>query len=335
MNKTKTVLAATGGALALVALVMAALAYLAFSDRAAALTGDEETEGLESVVSRVAGLMGKKPYPSLANKKRIEENRLLVEDWYSNLRQDASRGDWCADQSCKTPAQFKEQIARDAKSLAALPGPAKAPLLKAEFGFGPFKEYLADKMPPSDQLKKLQRQWFDITALIDVLATNGVTQVTDVQVVAPKAEEQEQSGSAKKNRKRVVKAARDESGKPSVETYRLAFQAQPAAFVAVLRQLSFQERFTVVDGFGFVREHDAIALALGEGEKKQDAAAGGGRRRGRRWSDAAAQPAEDAAEDKPNALVFNPETDALLNVEMTVSVYDFRSLEEDEKGSEK
>ena len=52
-------MAATGGAIALVVLVMAVLTWLAFSARTAAFEGDDETEGLESAVGRVAGLMAK------------------------------------------------------------------------------------------------------------------------------------------------------------------------------------------------------------------------------------------------------------------------------------
>ena len=71
MNKTKTVLAATGGVLALGVLAMAALTFLAYLDRTAAFEGDDETEGLESAVSKVSSLMAKRPFPSMANKKRI------------------------------------------------------------------------------------------------------------------------------------------------------------------------------------------------------------------------------------------------------------------------
>ena len=38
-------------------------------------------------------------------------------------------------------------------------------------------------MPSKDQLARLQRQWFDLVSLIDVLATNGVTEITGLQLV--------------------------------------------------------------------------------------------------------------------------------------------------------
>ena len=101
--------------------------------------------------------------------------------------------------------------------------------------------------------------------------------------------------------------------------------------------LSFQKRFTVVESFGFSRERDAIAEAFGVGEKKEIATASAGRQ-GRRRRGVVAE-AVKTAEKKSNAslggVVFDPETDSTLNVALTVSVYDFRTLEGDEKGASK
>ncbi|MGN0833837.1 MAG: hypothetical protein ACI4RD_09360 [Kiritimatiellia bacterium] len=340
MNKTRIILAATGGVIALVVLVMAVLTWLAFSARTAAFEGDDETEGLESAVGRVAGLMAKKPFPSAENRKRLEENVQTVATWCSILQQRAAVGDWCADAEC-TPAQFKEQIAKDAKAMLARTGGAATPIVKPDFTFGPFKDYLADKMPARDQLARLQRQWFDIVSLVDILATNGVAEITGLQLVERKAEadggKPAKGARAKKPAKKSASAASDLKP-PSVETYRLSFLSSPQAFAAVVAQLSFQERFTVVDSFGFVREHDAIAEAFDGGDKKEGAAAAGGRR-GRRRGARVEEPAaadKDKEGGKRNAVVFDPETDAVLKVELTVSVYDFRSLEDDDgKGASK
>lgn len=338
MNKTRIILAATGGVLALVVLVMAAMTWLAFSARTAAFEGDDETEGLEGVVERVAKLMAKKPFPSAENKKRLEENVQTVAAWCSILHKQAASGDWCADATC-TPAQFKEQLAKDAKAILARTGGAATPIVKPDFAFGPFKDYLADKMPSKEELASLQRQWFDIVSLIDVLATNGVTEVTDLQLVKRKEEADDgkpaKGARAKRPAKKAAKAQTDLK-KPSVETYRLSFLARPQAFAAVVAQLSFQERFTVVDSFGFVREHDAIAEAFGGGDKKEAGPSAGGRRGRRRGARAEAASADGKDGEKKNAVVFNPETDSSFKVEMTVSVYDFRSLEDDdEKGASK
>lgn len=334
MNKTRIILSVTGGVIALVVLVMAYLVWDAFSAKTAALEGDDETEGLATVVRKVKSLQGKNPFPCVKNEKMLVQNRQALEAWRESARKLASRGDWCADAGC-TPAQFKERIARDAKSLAALQGPAGTPIVGADFAFGPFKDYLADKMPTKEQLGKLQRQWFDVTALLELLSTNGVAQVTDLQAVEKPAVELPAVQKGAKNKKaKKAKKAEKPVFQPSVETYALTFQASPAALAEVIRALSFQERFTVVEGFSFSRERDAIATALGgneKGEAQQAQQSGRRRRRG----GAAATVGEEASVEAPaqNANVFDPKKDAALRVELKVSVYDFRTLEEEKEES--
>lgn len=333
MNKTRIILASAGGVIAVGVLVAAYFLWSAFSKKTAAFEGNDESEGLETVVGQVASLMNKKPYPDKANEKKLQANRQAFEDWYQGVRSVAAEGDWLADVDC-TPAQFKEMIGRDAKALS---NPAKknpAAIVAPDFAFGPFKDYLADKMPARDMVARLQRQWYDITSLIQLLSTNGVIRLTDLQVVEVKAPAAEADLKSKSKSKTKTKAENEEK-QPSVETYKLAFQAKPEALVGVIRTLSFQKRFTVVESFGFTRERDAIAEAFGVGEKKDAAASAGGRGRRRRLT-----LNEDAAkaEDKKSSLggtVFDPETDSMLNVELTVSVYDFRTLEGDEKGASK
>ena len=333
MNKTRIILASAGGVIAVGVLVAAYFLWSAFSKKTAAFEGNEESDGLETVVGQVASLMNKKPYPDKANEKKLQANRQAFEDWYQGVRSVAAEGDWLADGDC-TPAQFKEMIGRDAKALS---DPAKknpAAIVAPDFAFGPFKEYLADKMPARDGLSRLQRQWYDITSLIQLLATNGVIRLTDLQVVEVKVPAAKDDSKVKSKAKAK---AENEEREPSVETYKLAFQAKPSALVGVIRTLSFQKRFTVVESFGFSRERDTIAEAFGVGEKKDVAAAsaGGQGRRRRGVAAEASKPAEKKSDTSLGGVVFDPETDSALNVELTVSVYDFRTLEGDEKGASK
>ena len=339
MNRTRIVLMATGGVIALAVLAAAYFTWDAFSSRKAAFEGSDESEGLESLVGRVSSLMGKKPYPSKANKNMLDANRRAVEEWRLEARKQAAAGDWCPDAS-STPAQFKESVVREARRLAAYPGSAEGKIMKSDFAFGPFKDYLADKMPSKEQMPQLQRQWYDIAALCDLLATNGVTQIVDLQTVA-RAVVEPKPDRKSAGKKRPRKNAKPESAvrQPSVETYRVVFESEPAAFVAILRQLSFQERFTSVDGFTFAHVRDAISESLGSAGDKKDAAAAKPQRRraGGRRRAAAAEPEAEAKpeEEKKSVLVFNPETDAAVRVELTVSVYDFRTLEDDREEESK
>ena len=125
---------------------------------------------------------------------------------------------------------------------------------------------------------------------------------------------------------------------PVAFSYVFTFSARPSAFVRTLNDLGQCERFVIVDGFSFARPGDVIAEALGGDEKKSaEAQATGGRRgrRGRRGGGdqpaAAAPRGEDASgtEKGKNGIVTDPLQDAPMTVTMTVSVHDFRSLEED------
>ena len=323
-------MAVAGGVIGLSVLVMAYFTWDAFSRKTAAFEGDYEKEGLESYVGRVSALIGKKPYPSPENKRLLDENRRVFEDWRSDVRHAADDGDWCPDDAV-TPAQFKESIVREARQIADFPGSADGKFMKSDFTFGPFKDYLADKLPSKDELSRLQRQWYDITSLCEVLRTNGVQQVTDIQVVERKDPVASNEAKAKKKgagRSRTAGPG-DENPWHSVETYKISFQGDPAALVGVMRVLSFQERFTVVDGMAFSHVRDAIADALGGGKEKFENASAPTGRRGRRRT---AEPRADEDRQAPkDRSVFNPETDSVLQVELTVSVYDFGALADDKE----
>ena len=331
MNKSKIILCAVGGVFVIAVGVLGYLAYDAFSSKSAALTeGDDEgNAGLESVVGQIVSLSGKTPYPSDLNARRLTDNRQEVADWIKSVREFAARGDWCPDASC-TPAQFKEQIGREAKLFLARTDGKGAAFLKPDFAFGPFRDYLGEKMPARDKLAILQRQWYDLSSLLTLLATNGVQQVVDAQVVERAGDPEEAKGKAKGKAKSKAKGKAKDGGEkqPSVETYRLTFLAAPSVLVQVVRDLSFRTRFTIVDGFAFTRERDAVFQAL-EADRKRDAAPkGGGRSRPRgRSKDKAEEPKEELAKGP----VFDPSTDSVLKAELTVSVYDFRTLEDDEK----
>lgn len=342
MSKTKIILASTGGVALLVVTAAAMFAYVKYSEKVGAFEGDETGRGLSSSVADLLSYQRKQPFPSQVNVEQLKANARALENWRENVRKDIASGDWSPD-NC-TPAQFKEGIVLDTRqllNLTSLDGLAGQRIFKPDFGFGPFKDFLGEKMPSTDQLPRLQRQWHDISSLFEILYTNGVLQVTDLQVLAqPKAEEPKPA--PRKNlKKRKSAAAEEEELPPSIETYKVEFTASPKAFVDIVRKLSFQRRFTVVDSFTLVREHDAITAALGEVHEKkkgsgEDASASPRRNRRRsRDKEAEKKPAEETP-SKKDVIVFDPAKDAIFKIELTVSVYDFRTLEaRSEKGGSK
>ena len=344
MNKTKMILAGTGGAIGLIVLVLGFLVWQAFSAKTAAIEGDDEegTDGLETVESKAQTLSRKPIYPCAASVTAIEANQKQVDDWCREGLALAARGDRTFPKT--TPAQFKTDIVADAKRLGALPGGVAGKLVKPDFAFGPFKDYIVEgKMPSEAELAQLQRRWDDVATITEMLATNGVVELVDVQFKANAPEAAEDKGGKRGRVDKKKKTPSPESSSliahPSSFSYVFTFSARPSAFVRTLNDLEQCERFIVVDGFSFVRPGDVIAEALGGDEKKAaEAQAAGGRRgrRGRRGGDSAsAAEGQDGKEKTKNGIITDPIQDAPMTVTMTVSVHDFRSLDENGEGASK
>ena len=351
MNKTKMILAGTGGVIGLVVLVLAFLVWQAFSAKTAAIEGDEEegTDGLEAVESRAQTLSRKPIYPCAASVAAIEQNQKFVDDWSADGRSLAIRGDKTFPRT--TPAQFKTDLVADARRLADLPGKAGGKLVKPDFAFGPFKDYIVEgKMPSETELMELQRKWDDVATVTELLSTNGISELVDVGFANVNRDQgsgirdQAKKGSGIRDQK---KGKREQKGKgqtanncslipdPSSHSYIFTFTAKPAAFIRMLNALESCERFITVDDFSFVRPSDVIAESLGGEEKKASETQASGRRgrRGRRGGDAVAAPVAEGGDgtekaEGRNRIVTDPLLDAPMTVTMTVTVHDFRSLEE-------
>jgi len=338
MNKTKMMLAVTGGVIGLAVLVMAYFTWEAFSAKAVALEGDEEegTEGLETVLSRAQTLSRKGIYPCAASLKAIESNMTAVVEWQKEARNLAMRGDRVFAKT--TPAAFKEFLVSDAKRLSAQPGTVGGVLVKPDFAFGPFKDYISGgKMPADAELADLQRRWDDVATVVEILAKSGIAELTDVGFAAAAGGEQgtgnrEQEAKGKKNKKPVrktnqtIKQSNNQTIQPVAFSYTFSFTTKPAAFVRALNAFVVSERFITVESFAMSRPKDAIAEALGGEEKTAAAATATSGRRRRRGAVVEAKK-EDKADAK-NGIVTDPLLDEPFAVVLTVNVRDFRSLEE-------
>ena len=330
MNKSKMILAATGGVIGVAVLAMAYLVWSAFSAKTAAMEGDDENEGLETVTANASRLSQKKPYPCDESVKAVASNEVVVSEWQAEAFKLAARGDRPV--KAVTTAQFKTDMVETAKRLLALPGLVQGKIAKPDFAFGPFKDYIAEgKMPSEQQLPELQRQWGDVTTIVELLAASGVAELTDVQVRPPE-EEKAAEQPAKGKRAAKGKAAAGTAVKPSVQRYAVSFTTKPAGFVKCVNAFATCERFFVVDQFTFSREQDVIfeKIAGGEGHK------GGGRPgvgRGRRRPGPV--PVVKEEEGNKPGIITDPLQDAPFKVEMLVSSYDFKTLQETPKEEER
>ena len=336
MNKTKMILAVTGGVIGLAVLAMAYLTWNAFAAKTAALEGDEEegTDGLETVMERAESLSRLTPkhpvYPCKASEDAIKANQDKIDDWRVEATKLVTRGDRVFPKT--TAAQFKDEIVKDAKRLAMLPGAVSGALVKPDFAFGPFREYIVEgKMPAESQLAELRRRWDDVTTVIEILAKSGIAELTDVQFKAEeKKDDVQETKGKKKSQKSKDKGQKPLSAisNPSSYAYVFSFKTKPAGFVKTLNALMVCERFVTVDGFTFSRAKDALSEALGGTEKKKDAVAQGGGRRGRRRGATTQEKKDEANKEVDSGIVTDPLLDEPISVVLTATVSDFHSLEE-------
>lgn len=341
MNKNRMILAVSGGVIGLAVLAMAYFNWSAWSAKVAALEGDDEGEvGLESVQSQAQALSRKSVYPCAESVKAIEANAEKVDAWRAEAEKLASRGDRPARKT--TPAQFKADIAADAKRLAALPGQVGGLLVKPDFAFGPFSPYIAEgKMPADAELAELTRRWDDVQLVVEILGACGVAELTDVAFKAeasqePKVDERDAKKSRKNAKKNAAKknaakkAAAAPASAPSAFSYVFTFATRAPAFVRAINALSTNDRFVVIDDFSFSRTVDPVGEALGVSSRKDAANAARGRR-GRRGAPAPEEKKEDVSK---NNVVTDPALDAPFAATLAVTVYDFRTMEEEKKAEE-
>ena len=329
MNKTKIILASVGGVIAVAVLAMAWFVWSGYSAKVAAIEGDDEgNDGLDTVTASAQTLSRKSVFPSAASVRAIESNTAQIVEWKEAALKLAASGDRVYEKT--TTAAFKAFIVEDAKRLASMKGGVNGVLVKSDFAFGPFKGYIAEgKMPADSQLAELQRRWDDVATITEILAAAGITELVDVQYKADEEAKEEESkpkkGARRSKERRGVAAKEVEVAKPAAFSYVFTFTSRPAGIVKALNALRTGERFTVVEDFSFVRERDVIAEALG-GDEKKDAASGG--RRGRRGRRQAAEEVKNEEEPKNNGIITDPLLDSPCKVQMALTVYDFRSLEE-------
>lgn len=345
MNKTKTTLAAVGGASFVAVVAAGYFAWSSYSAKTAALEGDDEgAVGLEQVREKAERLSRKPVYPGAESVKALTEAREALAAWKDEAFSFAARGDRRIQST--TDAAFKEFIVADARRLKSLPAGREQKTLDAAFDFGPFKPYIAEgRMPEQASLKELQRKWDDVALLIETLSACGVERISGIDVKAKAVQEDEEEATTKKGKKRPVKkvaqpAQAAKTLDPLSYTYVVTCKAFPAAMAKTMNAMATSDRFMVVEDVIVHREKDMVAEGLGATEKKEEAAPATGRRRRRAAAAAAEEKAEKKAEKKDEeaplfTIVTDPATDAPFDVRLTVTVYDFRSLETNKDAEDK
>ncbi len=261
-------------------------------------------------------------FPSQKSIADVHSNKASYAAWQESACAFAARGD--RGLSGETESIFKQRLQSEVRRLAQLPGGVDGKISAQTFLFG-FDQYLGEGgvMPAKADVPRLASQLDLISHVVEIFAEAGVHDVRAVQRVeaAKKDANADDEKPAKAKKKAKAKDAEDEDApKTTCLEYAFEFSTRPAAFVSVLNALTADERFIVVKGFSFKETADLILerIAAAEAAEAAKNSPNAGRRRGRRGGDAKPEEAK-----KVDRLVVDPESDAPIQVNMTLAVYDF------------
>lgn len=328
MNKTKMTLIGLGGFAVLASAVVGVLAFLSWSDNA-----DRQQE-LDDALSSARRLSQSKVALNASAVKAIEANAGKYAEWMAAAREQAASGDIFVERT-SAPA-FKAQMVADAKRMGSNPGAIEGKVVAADFGFG-FGDYITGgKLPPADELPRLQREWADVVRVVDLLIKAEVSGISEITVQREKAAAEEAApqprrglgGRSAKGAKKKP-SAEAEALKPDVTTLSVTFLTRPNGLVEALNAFATDSRFIVAENLSFLTEADEISKRLG-GERKEEKKIGG-RRGGRRGGGRSAKAEEDKAEAELEALaakggvITDPQNLPDMKVSLTVRVYDFKT----------
>ena len=318
------ILALVGGGVFVVA--TGVLGYLLFD---AYTTRTEMEEDLESQMGTFRGYYGAAVFPSRKSIAGVTTNTTELAAWREAAGAFAARGDKLFSKD-ETPVAFKQRLTRTVRRLAALPGGADGHLAAPGFMFG-FDKYLDPErgiLPTSTAVPRLAAQLDSVARITALFAKAEVLEIKEVKCIEPSAEEEaEPDRRANAKKRRQSKKDEEEGAKMTALDYSFSFTVRPAAFVEVLNAVTAHPRFMVVKSFAFKETADMIVNRIADVEAaqaKKNAPASGRRRRGRL---ALVEEAQEVAPKKEDRLVVDPELDAPLQVDMTVTVCDFGRAE--------
>lgn len=336
MSKIQITLAAIGGVIGVAVIGAMVFAYLSYAAKTAAIEGDEEgeTQGLVTLVEDAQKCLKKSIFPCQKSVDELKAAREGLDGWKDEAFKLVSRGDRPIPPM--SVAQFKEFVIAESHRVEQLPADSTNKITAANFEFGPFKPYIAEgKMPEQSELKDLQRKFDDAVMILETMASCGATGVSKMDVKSGEKKEVQEAEPKKKRKGAAKKKATEEPvEKTLAHTYQITCRMTPNALVKTLNAFATAERFVVVEGFTLALENDAIVASLAGETKKEEAQTSGRRRRGRAAMAVEEEKSEAAPEAPKVTVVTDPAANAAFSAVLTVTVHDFKTLEETKEEEE-
>lgn len=261
MNKNQLAMAVIGGAGAVIALAVFALVWM----------NSAEVEELNAKVAEERS--------SCAAKRGVTRKcGNEIKEVTTRLAEDAA-GTYAALTNGFLIAEVPERTALQKLMNAAyerykkLPVDATTKIIKEDFTFGPFGDYIKGTIPNEKETPLLARRWGDVSELTDLLVEAGATGLTDVKILTKKTEEESVNARGRNARGRNARnnknpEADDTAYACSEETYELTFFARPAALVKFMNSLSASKRFFTLDSVKFEQAGDPLLQAIGADSKE-------------------------------------------------------------------
>ncbi len=304
-------MAVIGGAGTLIAAVLAVLAWF----------GGSTIEELKLELADNKAACDENRSITRKTGEKYKENLGILKEMSQKAYETVTNG--YAQSGIPTADALQKMMHDGAERFKKLPADAARKIVKHDFGFGSFADYIKGTVPNKADVPVLYRRWCDVQRITEILLESRATELTGVKVVVKAAVEEEKPRNwrARSNdRKPAASAAQKYPCQE--ETYEIEFVASPSALSAVITALAADKRFFVVDSLKFAQSTDALIQALGE-SKGADGAKG----KSRREKKLLEKKAEEEA-NRGKKLVTDPATVEPFAVTMKVTSMLYMAKEE-------
>lgn len=313
MNKNQVTMAVIGGAGTLIAAVLAVLAWFGGStiDELKLELADNKAACDENrSVTRKAG-------------EKHKENLGILSEMSQKAYETVTNG--YAKSDIPTADALQKMMHDGAERFKKLPADAARKIVKHDFGFGSFADYIKGTVPNKADVPVLYRRWCDVQRITEILLESRATELTGVKVLVKAAATEEEKPRNWRSRSNDRKpAANAEQKYPcQEESYEIEFIASPSALGAVVNALAADKRFFVVDTIKFAQSSDALIQALGEGK-----GADGAKGKSRREKKALLEKKAEEEVNRGKKLVTDPATVEPFAVTMKVTSMLYMAKEE-------
>ncbi len=313
MNKNQLTMAVIGGTGAVIAAALFVLAWLGGStiDELKSELADNKAACDENrALTRKAG-------------NKHKENLAVLKEMSQKAYDTVTNG--YALSEIPTADALQKLMHDSAERFKKLPADVARKIVKQDFGFGSFSDYIKGTVPSKKDVPLLYRRWCDVQRITEILLQSRATEMIGVKVLTKAVAAEEEKPRNWRSRSNDRKPAGEKIAKYPCqeESYEIEFIASPSALSSVINALAADKRFFVVDSLKFAQSTDALIQALGEGTGAE-----GGKGKSKREKKALLEKKAEEEANRGKKLVTDPATVEPFVVTMKITSMLFMAKEE-------